>query len=184
MVEKVKLNLGAGNDIKDGYINHDIAEITGIDVIHDLNTTPWPWESEKFEKVIAIDVLEHLDNFFEVMEELHRITKENGTIEIKVPYWNSSFCHMDPTHKQLFHEMTFHFLDPDKDLCQSRNYYTNARFKIIKEEFVLMPFAPYFRIPFLKPIKVKRKLSKRIVGFFGNLFSNIILDLEIELQKV
>jgi SAM-dependent methyltransferase len=178
-----KLNLGAGKDIRSGYINHDIADISNIDVVHDLNQRPWPFEDSAFDEIIALDVLEHLDDFLPTMEELYRILAPCGTIKIKVPYWNSSFCHMDPTHKQLFHEMTFHFLDPEKELCKTRNYYTSARFNIIEEVFVLIPFAPYLTIPLINPIKVRRKISKRIIGFFGNLFSNIILDLEIVLKK-
>ena len=80
--------------------------------------------------------------------------------------------------------MTFHFLDPTKELGKTRDYYTNAQFNIIEEVFILMPFSPYLRIPFLKPIRVRRKISKRIIGFIGNLFSNVILDLEVTLKKI
>jgi len=36
----VKLNLGAGRDIRVGWVNHDIRQIFGIDVVHDLNLRP------------------------------------------------------------------------------------------------------------------------------------------------
>jgi len=179
-----KLNLGAGKDIRSEYVNHDIANIDGIDVVHNLNDLPWPWEKDSFEEIVAMDVLEHLDEFLPIMEELHRILRPDGIIRIKVPYWNSVFCHIDPTHKQLFHEMTFHFLDPSKELCKTRDYYTSARFKILEEVFILIPFAPYLTIPFIKPIRVKGRITKRIIGFFGNLLSNIILDLEVTLKKI
>ena len=29
--EKVRLNLGAGSDLKEGWINHDIVQLPGID---------------------------------------------------------------------------------------------------------------------------------------------------------
>lgn len=179
-----KLNLGAGKDIRRDYVNHDIADIDGIDVVHNLNDFPWPWGEDRFDEIIALDVLEHLDEFFPVMEEMYKILKPSGIVKIKVPYWNSAFCHMDPTHKQSIHEMTFHFMDPDKEICQTRDYYTTARFSITDEVFVLIPFLPYFPIPFIGKIRVRGKILKRIIGFFGNLFSNVILDLEITLKKV
>jgi SAM-dependent methyltransferase len=184
MKDGIKLNLGAGKDIRFDYVNHDIADIDGIDVVHNLNDLPWPWEEGRFDKIIALDVLEHLDDFFPVMEEMHRILKANGIVKIKVPYWNSAFCYIDPTHKQAIHEMTFHFMDPDKEICQTRDYYTTARFNIVEEVFVLIPFLPYLPIPFVGKIRVKNKVAKRIVGFLGNLFSNVILDLEVILKKV
>jgi len=180
----MKLNLGAGNDILEGYINHDISNLTGIDTVHDLNDYPWPWENSCCDEIIANDVIEHLDNFMFFMEEAHRILVNNGVLKISVPYWNSVSAHADPTHKRGFHELTFRFFDPESYLCKERHYYTNARFNIVNESFIISPFAPYFQIPGLKLIEVNRKISKRILGLLGNLFSNIILDLRLELKSI
>jgi SAM-dependent methyltransferase len=179
----MKLNIGAGNDIRNGWINHDIAELEGIDIVHDLNKFPWPFEDEQFSEIVANDVLEHLNELIPAMEELHRILKSNGALHIKVPYWNSWGFHADPTHKLSFHEMTFTFFDPDKPYCIERPYYSNARFHIVEECFYLAPFSPYFLIPWVGLIKVRNRFFRRIVGFLGNLFSNIILDLSVTLEK-
>jgi len=179
----MKINLGAGSNIYDGYINHDISMIPNIDVIHDLNVYPWPWANNSAEEIVANDLLEHLNDFMRAMEELYRIVKPGGTLKIKVPYWNSVFRYADPTHCRGFHEITFQFFDPRSPYCKERYYYTNARFYIVKENFVLAPFAPYFHIPGIKQIKISGKFSKRLVGLIGNIFSNVILDLELVLRK-
>jgi SAM-dependent methyltransferase len=181
--KKIFLNLGAGSDIKVGYINHDIVALPDINVVHNLNHYPWPWDNNSIDEVQAVDLLEHLDDFILAMEELYRIIKPGGSLYIKVPYWNSAYTFMDPTHKRGFHENTFHFFDPSKELCQLRHYYSHARFIIESEVFVLLPFAPYLKIPFVKELNVEGKLLKRVVGFFGNLVSNIILDLKITMTK-
>lgn len=178
-----KLNLGAGTDIRAGYVNHDIATLDGIDIIHDLNVFPWPWGDAEFDEILAYDLVEHLDDFMSVMEELYRIAKPGAILTIKVPYWNSTTCYADPTHKHGFHEMRFRFFDPDSPLCQERYYYSHARFHIKKETFIIAPFYPYLPVPGLRLIRIHRKFSRRLIGFIGNLFSNIILDLEVELQK-
>ena len=184
MTNRVKLNLGAGNDILSGYVNHDITQLKDIDIVHDLNIYPWPWEDDSCDEVLMKDVLEHLDNFIMAMQEIHRILKPGGSLVASVPYWNSANANIDPTHRKGFHEHTFHFFDPSKSYCQERPYYTYARFFIEKEAFVISPFVPYFQMPFLKLVRIENKFAKKIVGIIGNLFSNIILDLNLILKKI
>jgi SAM-dependent methyltransferase len=179
-----KINLGAGNDIRKDFINHDIDQIGNIDVVHDLNIYPWPWENNSIDEILALDIYEHLDNFIKSMEETHRILKDNGNVFLKVPYWNSSSAYIDPTHKRGFHELTFDFFDPSREFCKLRPYYSTARFKIISIAYIINLFQPYISVPFIKKIKVQNKILKKIVGLLANIFGNIILDLEVELKKI
>lgn len=179
-----KLNLGAGNIIKEGYINHDIVELEGIDCVHDLNIFPWPWEDNSFDLILAFDVIEHLDDFMNVMNEIHRVLKKDGHCLLQVPYWNSWGAIADPTHKKNFNEFTFQFLDPNSKFNQERHYYSNTRFEILEEYFSYAFFSPYLTIPFLGKRYTKAKLSKIILGIFANIFNNIILDIKIKLRKI
>ena len=52
----MKINLGAGNDIRSEYINHDMVGLEGIDVVHDLNIYPWPWPSNCASELVIRDV--------------------------------------------------------------------------------------------------------------------------------
>jgi SAM-dependent methyltransferase len=180
----MKINLGAGNDIKPGYINHDLVYLPGIDVVHNLNQYPWPWKDGIASEIIVKDVLEHLDELIPALEEIYRILSPSGIAFIKVPYWNGWSRHADPTHKRGFHELTFHFFDPTSPYCKNRHYYSSARFLIEEEIFILAPLSPYFYIPGLRELRVSSPWAKRIVGLIGNSISNIILDLEIVLKKL
>ena len=179
----LKLNLGAGNDLRPDHVNHDIVALPGIAVVHDLNRYPWPWADGSVDEILARDLLEHLDDFMAAMEEMHRILKPGGIARVKVPYWNSWCRHADPTHKRGFHELTFHFFDPASPYCQERHYYTKARFSILSETFVLVPFTPHLALPGVGEIRVSGRWTKRLTGLVGNLFSNIIIDLDLVLQK-
>lgn len=180
----MKVNLGAGTDVLNGYVNHDVADLAGIDVVHDLNQYPWPWDDGSVQEIKMYDVLEHLNDFMRAMEEISRILASGGRCMVSVPYWNSWCAHADPTHKRGFHEITFRFFDPESVYCQERPYYTKARFRIIEEEFVLAPFSPYFALPGVGEIHVRRAWSKKIVGLIGNyLISNLIHDLRLTLEK-
>ena len=35
-----KLHIGCGHDIKEGWVNHDLAQLPGVDIVHDLNSFP------------------------------------------------------------------------------------------------------------------------------------------------
>lgn len=180
----MKVNLGAGSDILTGYINHDLLALPGIDVVHNLNQYPWPWADGSIEEIKMFDVLEHLDNFMQAMEEIFRVLMPGGHCLVSVPYWNSWCAYADPTHKRGFHEITFRFFDPESIYCQERPYYTRARFKIVYEEFIVAPFSPYFSIPGVAEISVSRAWSKNVIGLIGNYFiSNLIHDLRLTLKK-
>ena len=93
-----KLHLGCGEIKKDGYVNIDWKESTQPDILYNLNKFPYPFEDNAFEVVEAVHVLEHLDKPFEVMRELHRISKPEGKLLIKVPHFSRGFSHAEHTH--------------------------------------------------------------------------------------
>ena len=181
---KNKLNLGAGKDILSGYLNHDIADLPGINSIHDLNKYPWPWEENSFDEILAMDILEHLDNFMKAMEELHRILKPDGKVTIRVPYWNHSCAYIDPTHKRGFHEHSFHFFNVDSPYYKERGYYSKATFQIIDEVLILAPGYPYLSIPLVSHLHIRGRWLRRIIGWFGNYVGNVISDVQMVLKKV
>lgn len=177
---KVRLNIGAGNDSRDGYINHDFVKLPGIDITHDLNKYPWPWGDNSADKIIIMDVLEHLNDFVLAMEEIYRILKPDGIVLIRVPYWNHSCAYIDPTHKRGFHEQTFDFFDIESKIYSQRSYYTRARFRVVSKTFTLTPGYPYTKIPC---IYIRNRFLSGVIGWFGNHVGNIISDVQVEMQK-
>jgi SAM-dependent methyltransferase len=99
-MEIKKLNLGSGEFKKEGYINVDWQEFTDPDIIHDLNVLPYPFEDNSFDLIEADHVLEHLNDPFKVMKDLHRMSQDKGTIIIRVPHFSRGFTHAE--HKRGF----------------------------------------------------------------------------------
>lgn len=128
VMSKVRLNLGCGSDIKDGWINLDAANITGVDVIHDLESFPYPFEDNSIDEVVCQDVLEHVD-YPAVLEELFRIMKHGAVLKIRVPHFTSFRNFVDPTHKRLFSIKTFDFFITNPP--HGRNYYYSFHFSHI-----------------------------------------------------
>jgi len=190
----VKLQLGCGNNPKSGWINHDLIQLDGVDVIHDLNVRPWPWADNSIDEILAKDVLEHIPDTVATMEELYRITKPGALLYIAVPYWNSWEAVTDPTHVRQFNEFSFNFFDPSQEQCQERPYYTSARFKIDRIGFGVQ-VCPYlhtekrliWKLPGgIFPMKYTvffHPFPKWIIGFFASFLSNIITGLEVYLIR-
>ena len=98
----MKLNLGCGNKIIDGYINLDKFDTYNVDVKHDLEKFPYPFEDNTVEEIILSHVLEHIgqspDVFIKILKELYRICKNQALIEISVPHPRHDNFIADPTH--------------------------------------------------------------------------------------
>lgn len=97
MTDGMKVNLGCGRDIREGWTNVDVDESVGADVVHDLNGVPWPLDSNVATHVEARHVLEHLDDVGEAFGELARILKPGGTLEWVYPIGHTRF--EDTTHQ-------------------------------------------------------------------------------------
>ena len=96
-------------------IDHD--PNCGADVVHDLDVTPWPFESNTFDECHAYEVLEHLGRqgdyhaFFRHFGEIYRILKPGGLLIATVPAWNDVWAWADPSHTRIIAPHTLVFLD-------------------------------------------------------------------------
>lgn len=184
--KKERLHLGCGHIIKEGWLNHDIVALPGVDVVHDLRQFPWPFEDGQFEEVHADNVLEHLRDTVKTMEEIYRITKPGAKIFIGVPFWNSSEAWGDPTHERLFSEEIFEFFDPTTWMGEERSYYTKAKFKIDRITYCVNPFKPLSRST--KTYRFSRKISNKFLKipfrFFATYFCNVIHGLDVHLIRI
>ncbi len=130
----MKIDFGCGNSKKDGFIGVDSIPLAGVDIIHDLNTFPYPFENDSIDEIWMDNVLEHLEKPLTVMEELYRISKHNTVVNIAVPYFRSFYSVIDPTHKFYFGVFWFYYFDPNHAFY-SKYKYTSSKFMIEKFEF-------------------------------------------------
>ncbi len=108
------LNLGAGNRIAPGAVNHDIVKHRPeIDMIWDLDKLPWPWIDNDFDEIQAISVFEHLQiSLIEACNECWRILRPGGRLVVKYPMWDGPTTHDDPTHRWYWSDKALDYLDP------------------------------------------------------------------------
>ena len=122
--ELVKLNIGSGRRRLPGFLSVDNNANAGeVDVAHDLERIPWPFEESSVGEVIMDHVLEHLEETISVIQELYRICADGARIEIRVPHLSCAWAH--PGHKRAIGVGLFDHFDPSHE-----ERYGNCRFSI------------------------------------------------------
>ncbi len=119
----MKLDIACGNHKGNGFVGMDIQALDGVDIVHDLNVHPWPIEANSVDAARAWHIVEHVPPccvtesgtrfpFVEFMNELWRVMKPGGCVDIETPYGSSAGFNNDPTHCNPCNEVTFEHFDP------------------------------------------------------------------------
>lgn len=129
-VDKKVLHIGCGESKLPGALGMDILKLDGVDVVHNLDKTPWPIPDNDVDLIFAHSVVEHLSDIVAFIEESHRVLKPGGRLVVAVPYFRSVDSYTDVTHKHFFTSKSFdYFL---KNSGQLSGYsYTDKLFKKI-----------------------------------------------------
>ena len=113
----VRINIGSGKDYRPGYLNIDINPNLNPDIVLDL-ASPMSFpvsvqspvyesvilDENQFDQIVAIDVLEHVQQLPQLMGNCLKLLKEGGQFTILVPYDLSLGAWQDPTHVRGFNE--------------------------------------------------------------------------------
>jgi len=103
----MKLNLGCGNKIKEGFIGIDKIDF-GFNKVVDLEKDKLPFEDNSVDYILANHFIEHLKDVKNCLNECWRVLKPDGIIEIIVPhgFWEGAF---NPVHFQTITPAWFGF---------------------------------------------------------------------------
>ena len=124
--QKRILDIGCGKKKNPGVIGLDVRPLPGVDIVSDAFKYFLPFRSAIFDEVRCFHVLEHADDLLHVMEEIHRVLREDGLLHLIVPHGGTLRFLGDPTHKTAITCSTFNYFMPGYDY----NFYSNARFEI------------------------------------------------------
>lgn len=129
------LELGSGKDEFDNdseeVVRLDVASYGGMtDVVFDLESLgtgkELPFDDESFDKVLAKQVLEHIENLEALFEEVYRVLKDGGKFIVEVPHRKSpsAYAEMGENgHCNYFNEYALlHFGENDWGIQNERLY--------------------------------------------------------------
>lgn len=84
------LQLGSGHTYKDGAVNVDVTSATNPDVVHDLNCVPCPFSDSSFTEIYAFDVIEHLNDTLQIVQEIHRVAAADAVVRLTIPHFRAT----------------------------------------------------------------------------------------------
>jgi SAM-dependent methyltransferase len=129
-----RLNLGCGEDYRDGWHNVDVVEAVDPDEVVDLSEFPWPWADGEFSYVLASHVLEHLPTE-RALRECVRICEPNGFIDIRLPIGLDALA--DPDHTGE----TWTWITPEM-YCGSRHWDSDLGLAVAHRDVTLWSQLP------------------------------------------
>lgn len=114
--EGIRLDVGCGDGKQKGFVGLDIRPLPGVDIVWDLEQTPYPLPDECCRSIVASHVVEHINphkfGLIRVFNEWWRIMKPNGRLMIACPYGVGRGYIQDPTHTKPINQSTFEYFDP------------------------------------------------------------------------
>jgi predicted SAM-dependent methyltransferase len=144
----VKLDIACGNSKRgEDYIGVDIAKTPAVDVVHDLNVYPWPFEAESVDEIYCSHYIEHIphdipgedkrDGLIQFMDECYRILKPGGKLFLVAPYGKSSRALGDPTHRRSIVDETFSYYNKSiREAWKLEHYNINCNFDVVMSYYI------------------------------------------------
>ena len=114
----MKLNLGCGKDIREGWLNIDREprpEGMGISeyMVYDISRPMPLLETSSADEMLLSHILEHILNPLPMMEELHRVARHDCLLTVKCPHIGSDDAFEDPQHVRQYSPSSFlYFAQP------------------------------------------------------------------------
>jgi len=86
-MKKIKrLNVGGGFVKSVDTINMDAVKTPAVDIVHNMDKLPWPFDDDVFEHINFSHSLEHSRNIHGVLNECWRVGKNGARVHIVAPY--------------------------------------------------------------------------------------------------
>ncbi len=148
------LELGCGPRKRHaGAIGIDRLDYVGVDLVGDVLEALRSLPSACVQSVYAYHFFEHVADLPPLLEEVARVLRPNGCLDVEVPHFANPYFYSDPTHVKFFGLYTFSYLSKD-DLFHRRVPQYGRR-----PIFELVDVRLDFDSPFLLRGMVKRALG-------------------------
>lgn len=114
----IRLDIGGGRTPQPGFVNIDIRDLPEVDIVHDVESIPWPLPDNCVLVAVASHLVEHISpahfGFVHFMNEVWRVLKPGGEFAISCPHGSSQGFLQDPTHVNPCNETTWAYFDPEE----------------------------------------------------------------------
>lgn len=176
----MKLNLGCGRDLKEGYVNVDLY---GEDVFKaDITAFPWPWQDSSVSEVLLHNVMEHLPDTVGTMKELYRVCHDGALVHIAVPHPRHDDFISDPTHCSPITQRTMWLFS--KKLCEATQKDANNPLAVIHDvDFEMVRECYVVEERWMKRVE-KGQITEDDLRDAINTCNNVVKQIEMTLKVI
>jgi hypothetical protein len=180
----MKLNLGCGSQILDGWVNVD--KFGTPDQVFDLETFPWPWPDNSVDEILLSHVLEHLGqsprDFIAIMRELYRVARDGATVHIRVPHPRHDNFLTDPTHVRPVTAATMEMFSRTANLEWQKTGAPNTPLALYHDvDFELVSNRSELDEPYRSQYR-EGKISVEELQKLDRTLNNVVLEIDIVLK--
>lgn len=156
----VTLELGCGPRKRyPGSIGIDAIGYDGVDIVADAAEALRAFPDGSADFVTSSHFLEHVPDVGQFLDEMARVAKRGGRIEVVVPHFAHPYYSSDPTHIHRFGLYTFSYLADDPIFHRGVPGYARRRnLRLVSVDLVFKSTPPFYF----------RHVFKRVIGWFFN----------------
>ncbi|HEX3101908.1 MAG TPA: class I SAM-dependent methyltransferase [Pyrinomonadaceae bacterium] len=173
------LDVGCGTNKTTGAIGLDNNPRTGADVIHDLGELPYPFPDNEFDLVVSNHVVEHVPDVMAFIGELHRVTRDGGTIRLLTPHYTNPDWANDPTHRNHINSYTFNTFMAGRQVF---DFYTDIQLKPIRTYVSLAGLWRALGFEFLVNLDQRNPKMRFLRKFWEQYLSYIFRGKELQFE--
>lgn len=173
------LDVGCGANKTEGAIGLDNNPRTGADVIHDLGDLPYPFADDEFDLVVSNHVVEHVPDVMAFIGELHRVTRNGGTIKLLTPHYTNPDWPNDPTHRNHINSYTFNTFMPGRQVF---DFYTDIQLMPVRCHVSLLKLWKVLGVQFLVNLDQTWPSMRFTRKFWEHYLSNLMRGKEIRFE--
>ena len=151
----LRIDIGSGVKPRAGFYGLDQIDAAGVDIVADLNQPLSLLPDNCAEHVFSSHALEHVERLLPLMDEIYRVMRPGGLLEVIAPHFSNPYYYSDPTHVRFFGLYTMsYFVDMEKQPGAHKvpPFPTVTRFELetVKLSFYRSNFIDRLVVPFVR----------------------------------
>lgn len=129
----IKIDLGCGAKKRNDFpcfIGIDQYPYPNVDIVRDVEKYGMPFCDCSVDFIYASHFMEHVGNLIFIMEEIWRVLKRHGILELITPKWDTVYAYAHPDHKRLIHPGLWGWWRPENE--EKESYGAKASFELLR----------------------------------------------------
>jgi len=141
----VKLELGCGEHKKiPDAIGIDALNYPGVDIVGDIFEVLRAFPATSVDAIYSFHFFEHIADLSALLDEMSRVLKTGGKLEIVVPHFSNPYFYSDPTHKTFFGLYTFCYFSSNTLFSRQVPTYGKAiEFELVAADLIFKSTRPF-----------------------------------------